>query len=383
LYLYGGCIGIDIRGDGVIAQLFRDELRELYVESSRTDLLIQFQEHHMERPCLPEPVMQSFGDVRVGVSQVVYKTVDWQCIIRRNCAGKDGEPSFAVDAYPVFRRKRRYAKRFPYICQRMLTGSYTTVYEMQIKSFVYDVFHFLIQLVSLSKAGSIVHGATLVNPSGGAVLLTGWGGVGKTSSTIQLIRKYGYKGLSDDISFIDSTGHAHYNPLRAHIYPYNLENLPYLQKQLFETRSFLDRINWMLYGKNGVRAVRRVQLDMLYGHDNVLKGSAPLQHILYLVREIGRSGIEFTNISTTSLAARMASVLMWELKGYSELLAAVGASQNEISLPSIGEMERLTQYRLQSVFENSGLKSLKLLSVGDGVSPEHLAQVIAELTMTN
>jgi len=79
--------------------------------------------------------------------------------------------------------------------------------------------------------------AGAVERNGKAYVFTGEGGVGKTSSVLNLVRA-GYNYLSDDFLLINNVGVAFPFPRRVHIFDYNLEDEEIAKRALGLRRSY-------------------------------------------------------------------------------------------------------------------------------------------------
>ncbi|MCX5633547.1 MAG: hypothetical protein NTW93_07745 [Phycisphaerae bacterium] len=89
--------------------------------------------------------------------------------------------------------------------------------------------HPVLQMLCLRKKHCMIHGAS-VAINGRGVLLPGWGGTGKTSSIICILKEIlGSSFLSDDFSFI-SLDLIYSNPKAFSIYPYHRALFPHLFK---------------------------------------------------------------------------------------------------------------------------------------------------------
>jgi hypothetical protein len=87
----------------------------------------------------------------------------------------------------------------------------------------------VLQMLFLRKKHCVIHSAS-VSINGRGVLLPGWGGTGKTSAIICILKGIaGSSFLSDDYSFI-SADSIYSNPKAFFIYPYHQQLFPHLFK---------------------------------------------------------------------------------------------------------------------------------------------------------
>ncbi|WP_435348901.1 hypothetical protein [Haloarchaeobius sp. HRN-SO-5] len=189
------------------------------------------------------------------------------------------------------------------------------------KHFVYDVFEPLWQWWMLSNGVSFLHSAA-ISVDGQGVVLTGWGGSGKTSATSSLIRQSGdVKFLSDDLTFVTDEGELYPYYKSSVIYAHNTAGEGVPEDIILD--GFGDRLQWYLrkrqYGDKGVR--RRIPPKKLFEEKVASQSPKDLWTAVYLLRE-NRDQLSHKPISAEELARRSTAVILDELDWLVEYSAA-------------------------------------------------------------
>ena len=224
-----------------------------------------------------------------------------------------------------------------------------------------------------SRKRTLLHASSLVK-DGRAVLLTGWGGVGKTSAEVSLVFDYGWQFLSDDISLIGDDGIATLYPRHLMVYAYNLVNNPTLQRAVFDSRSLVDQLQWRLRrwlrGPMGVR--RRVAPQQLFGSAKIGQSG----HIAHVIELVHHHAPEFLleDIDLEGLVRRAAHTIAAEYYFYFRYIDALGAlGQEDITVERILE-------RVRAVYRCAfATAKLQRLLVPVATTPGALAGFLADL----
>lgn len=131
---------------------------------------------------------------------------------------------------------------------------------------------------------SVFHAATLADSNGAALMVTGQGGVGKTSFALEVGRKRHWGFVSDDMVLADRSGIVYLNAAWPKIYAYNVEGDPSLETQIIQQCSTLERIHWGVLRRWPWRVRRSIAPNDLYGH---VTRAAKLSTIIEVVRGEG------------------------------------------------------------------------------------------------
>ncbi len=148
-----------------------------------------------------------------------------------------------------------------------------------------QVFHELALIPSLhffSEDLTVIHGSALEDPKGNAIIITGTGGVGKTSIELELGLEKNYKFLSDDMSLLDSRGKVWPNNAFPKIYGYNTEVNEKIEEKIFKNRNILDKFQWIMRKKRGQRVRRRVNPYIFF--DKRISQGAKISKLFILFR---------------------------------------------------------------------------------------------------
>ncbi len=139
--------------------------------------------------------------------------------------------------------------------KRLYNIQYNTI-DQRISQILHELV--LIPAVYFNSRQFLVHSSAFRKKTGGAVLIGGTGGVGKTSLEIELCMNRDYTFIADDISVLDDEGTIWPNLSFPKIYAYNLKNNEELKRRIFKNRGLSDKLAWKFkYLLNGASGVRR------------------------------------------------------------------------------------------------------------------------------
>lgn len=129
----------------------------------------------------------------------------------------------------------------------------------------------------------IIHGSCLHNKNfNSTVIFGGTGGVGKTSSLLELGKDNNWIFLSDDIVVIDENGVIYPNYAYPKIYAYNTLDDKELERSIQNEKSLTSNLQWKLKKKRNPASVRRrVGPNLLYKTEYA---ELPLKTNLFLFR---------------------------------------------------------------------------------------------------
>lgn len=196
----------------------------------------------------------------------------------------------------------------------------------------------LIPATLLLKAPDAVvfHGATLRAPDGHAILITGRGGVGKTSIALELRREEGWSFISDDLVPVDSRGVAYLNAAWPKVYAYNVIEDRHLEDLVLRGRSMLNQVHWRVFKRWPERVRRSVPPDQLFGE---VAMSARLGQALWVERhDIPR--VTCRQVSPEEVARVSVDILESELARFGNHLSLHQASQKSKSRNLVGSASR-------------------------------------------
>ena len=342
-----GRLPFALSGSNSIARHVRAELEVLRTEEQpRVPLEFVF------APALPavdagvrvSPVVAGRDAYAVHIGGLAHRVAmdDRSRIVHVRAAPRRGLARFAPAAYARFRH-----------------WNYLLHEEDLAKNFVYNVFDYLTQIESLRLGQSYVH-ASAIARDGAAAVLAAWGGVGKTSAMLNLVRDHGWSYLADDLVAVDDAGTVYRSPKRIQVYAYNLEGQPPLADALMRGRSGLDRLAWTLHrARNGPKGVRRrVSAESLFSPQQVA-GSATVADVLLLERcDVPSLAIE--PMDSAVVAERCAVTLLHELQPFTEIALALAAAGLPQALPSPEELAASSRAVLLRAFSGARVRSVRI-----------------------
>ena len=254
-----------------------------------------------------------------------------------------------VNVYPVIRRKG-----ISKIRQRFSDWNFFTIEETLAKNFMYNIFDFIMELKFLAngtQGSSFIHASSIEN-QGKAVLFVAAGGVGKTSIMLQILKKAGWRYLSDDLSIIDSDGRVYFNPKYIQIYPYNVNNDSELYNLLMSGRGIIDKLNWYYrkyrYGESSVR--RRVDPRTFFGGEKVSK-SASINKVINLVRTSVKD-FEVDEINPHVVSNIASEILSLEINPFFKYSCLCNGGGTDSPFPKIEEIKERARQRFHEIFKN-------------------------------
>ncbi|MBM2834108.1 MAG: hypothetical protein HW406_1269 [Candidatus Brocadiaceae bacterium] len=259
----------------------------------------------------------------------------------------EGEP-LEVNIFPVM--KRQILK----IQHKFTDWNFFTVEESLAKNFMYNIFDFIMELKFLAsgtQGSSFIH-ASSIEKDGKAVLFVAAGGVGKTSIMLQILKKAGWRYLSDDLSIIDSDGRVYFNPKYIQIYPYNVNNDPELYNLLMNGRGIIDKLNWYYrkyrYGESSVR--RRVDPRIFFGREKV-SNSASINKVINMVRT-GVKDFEMDEINPHAVSNIASEILSFEINPFFKYSCLCNGGGTDSPFPKIEEVKERARQRFQEILKN-------------------------------
>lgn len=162
-----------------------------------------------------------------------------------------------------------------------LRSTQFTTYEETIGQRIHELL--LVPSLFFNESQFLLHATALQRPGGGALLIGGTGGVGKTSSELLLCLEHNYGFISDDIAVINVEGMVAPNLAYPKLYAYNLKDSEHLRRLVLHSRSLADRIHWhvsTVFSRPSLR--RRMNPADLY--PNIATSCVPFERYVILHR---------------------------------------------------------------------------------------------------
>ena len=294
---------------------------------------------------------QKTGDLEVYSDSVLFKTSQdfWMYVKEIN--------NGTLHVICIYKAvlKRKIAKKLPLV-YKLRSSEYETPDFAIARSFIFRCFYPIMQLKAISQDKSFIHGSTITK-NNESIIMTGWGGSGKTSlSSCVLYEDKEYTFQSDDIAILSSNGETYFNPMVAHIYPYNLVGFKDFESKLSSLQSFSSRLHWKLKKKiKGMKGVRRrVRPVDLF---QVNRGKAKLSKVIFFQRkDIPKTVI--SKIDSSTMSQLSLNVIMTEVSSLVSILSKFGSTYRSAGDESLPvkifnvDIELYCKHQI-SIYENS------------------------------
>ncbi len=176
----------------------------------------------------------------------------------------------------------------------------------------HEVILTLVLLGHYSTEISFIHGSTIYNKEKKqAFIVSGVGGVGKTTIELNFLLNYNKYGfMSDDIGFIDNNGYAYANFNYPKIYGYNAINSQKINRIITKNISFMSNILWQYRYKKSSQWTRRRISPKILSNNNIYY-KAKVNSIYYLHRKNIKK-LEIVNINEEDLGKILQDVIITE-----------------------------------------------------------------------
>lgn len=192
------------------------------------------------------------------------------------------------------------------------SGEYSSLTDL-MSSLLFE--HILVCATFFFDDIAIVHSAGFKLNNNRAILIGGTGGIGKTSLEIQMCFNDNTASfINDDIAFIDQDGFIYPNYARPKIYGYNLNGNSKLEKEIFKTRTKVDRLAWHYKkARNGITKVRRRVTPLTF---NAVKNTANQATDYWMMSRHNSKSIEFQDSTPEQIASLTNSIIHTEYSIY-------------------------------------------------------------------
>jgi len=315
-------------------------------------------------------VMYKVGDLSTS-SNIVEFSPDGSCRMR---VSTDKEGCWHVWCAPSLTAAQKTMSSKPQVWQRWRSRSYLTVEETIGANIVFGPLVAILHMRLLELGGALIHGAGLAS-GGKGVLLSGWGGSGKTSLLGYIAAKHAstWEYLGDDLAVFDAHGNLGVVPLAMHLKNYNLTSSPELYAKVRTGQPLLQHWHWV-YGNRFTKAkpMRRPMPNELFSLPDT---NIPVRLAVHLDRYSGEE-MAVRQISTQTFATQVTAGTLSE---YSSIL---GCLLKAAALPCPAPAWLPTVLDLWARTETTVLKHLGEIPVWRILVPSHWnsQQVGSELT---
>jgi hypothetical protein len=250
-----------------------------------------------ELSCLPD-FMSSEVDLDIQIKKKIPRAPRG-AIATKTYIGWENGYQYIRDGfrYQLTKSKGRYQVIFedipkddaiaPDALRRFFDWNYLSRAQNHAKNFMYNCFNLITGAAITDRGiGCYLH-ASSMERRGFGVVLAASGGVGKTTSLLNLVMERGWSYLSDDIALIDRYSTLHRTPLRIQVYAYNIVGHNKATQNLLGGRTLLDRLSWhvRLIRKGPFKTRRRVSSEDFFGEE-ATSTQAQCRSIIFMERAL-------------------------------------------------------------------------------------------------
>lgn len=226
--------------------------------------------------------------------------------------------------------------------------------ELRASTFLYRHLIPAVQALLVRQQATFVHASSVRAPGGPGMLVSGWGGSGKTSGSAALYlgRPDSWQFMSDDLAIVSADGTLHFSPIPLNIFPYSTTRFPPLRDRVVRPMGPADRLQWAIRGRvMGRKGVAR-RLPPI--SDPPPGRAAPLETALHFQRSSGGQ-VQVRQVAPRDLARVCASILLYELGSSMPMYAAANAFcvADRPQLPTFTGMVEEAQRILERAFGNA------------------------------
>lgn len=252
---------------------------------------------------------------------------------------------------------------------RSFNRSYIYRSQNLAKVILYNDIEPLIHQALLQDGAGFIH-ASCVSKNGRGLVLSGWGGAGKTSAAMSLIETGEWNFVSDDLCLVSSDGLSQPYLKRVQLYPYNIGSQD--EQRSLEGASFRDRLNWRLratvLGEKSVR--RRIAPSNRYPVSNQ---NVDISSLVYIIRE-ERENITYDTEEMSVVAQRAAATIAHEYETHIRDLRPLVATHPGV-WPSGEDFIEESAKIYERAFESA---ACRLVRVPQNATPTELAEYLQQ-----
>jgi len=251
---------------------------------------------------------------------------------------------FQIEPYSGFKKNCRF-----------LNKSFLDSIEHQVSLFYYRIFLLFSQLVNIEYNTTYIHGATVSDSAGNAILFPADSGVGKSSMLFKMSLESEYYYIADDLSIISTEGECYYSGRAISTKPYHLSNFDHLKELLDRHMPFLQKVQWKLLNDN--RLVYGLRPKTLF--KGKISKQASIKTVVHLINT-NEKEFSLQTSDADTLASASANILMNELiLCYSIVYKALSISGNTL-MESPGNIYKKTHNWYKDIFSTMDLYILKV-----------------------
>lgn len=339
------CIGplsFSIEGEGELASLIKREFSSVEVSQGVGSASLVFDLGECRGPVAPPPIVSDWLKVYDSGFNVNFAGLQYSF----SAQGSQRVVSVSEPLRSIQRSKSLRGK-----VNKILDWNYLSSVETLAKNFIYNVFDYVSQVELMQSDASYLH-ASAITKGARCLVITGKGGIGKSSMMLKAVIEDGWQYLSDDLLVVDAAGIVWRTPKHLQIYGYNLQGEPVLQSALMKGRGAIDLAMWnaRLYFAGGKRVRRRVAAEDLFGAGQIAQSS--LATDVYFLERHESEQFRERGMSHAEFARRSANVLLEELHPLSKISLALHGADSRRILPDVSEFLRRSEAIILKAVKN-------------------------------
>jgi hypothetical protein len=174
---------------------------------------------------------------------------------------------------------------------------------------------FLIPAVHFMPDRAIIHASCVANANG-ALVLSGTGGVGKSSALLSIVEDdVGF--LADDILVVDNEGYAYGNMAWPKVYGYNCAGND-MSSRVLKGRGLIDKLHFIIKNKINPKGVRRkIKPNELFSACYSQK--IPIKSFIFLFKN-ETSNLELSSTNTDNFSSAIIDVINSEYQVFHKFI---------------------------------------------------------------
>ena len=212
---------------------------------------------------------------------------------------------------------------------RVLSRDFAGPADVVAKNLLYEIVDPLVWCALLPLGATFVHAGAVATREGHGLLLMGTGGVGKTTTVLELVLNRGFHYVADDLVVVSAAGLSRY-PKHLQLYAYNSVLVPGLEERILRGRGPADRALWhirrRLLGDSQVR--RRVSASSFFGQDAVAQ-EVPLSAAVMFTTSLEDPRVVIERADRIQLARQAASVICDEFWDFTRFLNSLSTLSSQ------------------------------------------------------
>lgn len=271
-------------------------------------------------------------------------------------------------------KKQSLKMRVLNLFKRALSLEYSTI-QGQLRNHINNYsFLWSILAIKLLEKGCVFLHAGIFAKSQKAIIVTGTGGCGKTSTVINACRKLGYEFVSEDFGIVSREGVAFYCPKTISLYKSDFEFYSTLEAEVIGGLNLFSRLKWWgltkILKRNTI--VKAIPNQMFETCKTVNLDISKV----YFFQRLKKPGHLVNDIDIDTLASRISWASYREIAPFLAILSGIAANKDinqNFETPEEIRIKMLNIYRL--AFANT---SNKLLSCELSTNPMKIMSSLNE-----